>query len=308
MADKTIGQLDEIVTAAPTDMLEIEQISSGLSKRITKANLVGGNITGGGTVATGGNNLTVSGPSTINGSLLGNMSGGGLVATGGFTLTVSAASTISGSHVGTVNGNISGGGTIATGGFTLTVGGTSTINGNISGGGTLALGGFTLTVPATGTASLLALAQTYSALKTFSAGINLGQASNLSVYEEGTWTLVITGSVSNPTITYTAQNGKYTRIGNILFYTGFLTINTISGGSGDVRVSLPVTVAGPAYGICLTSGVDLAATPSSLIFVANLGTQIGNVLTVHDNAGLAVVNISGLAAGDRLDITGFYFV
>lgn len=203
MATKTIGQLDEIASLAPGDMLEVEQLATGLSKRISRTNLLGGNITGGGTIATGGNNLTIGGPSTINGnltgggtlalgantltvagtstingSLVGNISGGGTIATGGNNLTVAGPSTINGSLV----GNISGGGTLATGGFTLTVGGASSINGslvgsvtgNITGGGTLVLGGFTLTAPATGTVSLLGVAQTYSAVKTFDAGIVLG--------------------------------------------------------------------------------------------------------------------------------------
>ena len=41
----------------------------------------------------------------------------------------------------------------------------------MTGAGTLALGGFTLTVPATGTADLLGTAQTFTARKTFSAGL-----------------------------------------------------------------------------------------------------------------------------------------
>ena len=74
---------------------------------------------------------------------------------------------------------MTGGGTLATGGNTLTVSGNSTINGsfvgNMTGSGTVASGGFTLTVPATGTAALLATAQTFTGLKTFSSGISLGQ-------------------------------------------------------------------------------------------------------------------------------------
>lgn len=50
-------------------------------------------ITGGGTIGLGGFTLTVSGNSTVNGSLVGNMTGGGTVATGGFTLTIPATGT-----------------------------------------------------------------------------------------------------------------------------------------------------------------------------------------------------------------------
>jgi len=53
----------------------------------------------------------------------------------------------------------------------------------ITGGGTLALGGFTLTVPATGTAGLLAVANTWTALNTFSSasGLSITGAGGLSV-------------------------------------------------------------------------------------------------------------------------------
>lgn len=45
------------------------------------------------------NTLTLSGNSTINGSLVGNITGGGTLATGGFTLTISGNSTINGTAI-----------------------------------------------------------------------------------------------------------------------------------------------------------------------------------------------------------------
>ena len=53
------------------------------------------------------NTLTISGNSTINGSLIGNMTGGGTVATGGFTLTVPATGTAA-LGTGTANGTLAG--------------------------------------------------------------------------------------------------------------------------------------------------------------------------------------------------------
>jgi hypothetical protein len=126
---------------------------------------------------------------------------------GGFTLTLGAAT------------SITGGGTIALGGFTLTVAANSTINGSlvgsITGGGTLATGGFTLTVPATGTASLLGVAQTYSALKTYSAGLTFGQ-NTLNWYEEGTWTPTLAFGGLSAGLTYSSRTGYFIRIGNLV--------------------------------------------------------------------------------------------
>lgn len=212
---KTINGLTVTTSAASSDLLPIWRAANNDTRAITKANFMGGVLTGGGTIATGGFTLTVAAASTINGSLVGNMTGGGTVATGGNTLTVSGTSTINGSLVGSMTGS-----------------------------GTVATGGFTLTVPATGTASLLATAQTYSALKTFSAGLTFGE-DTLANYDEGTWTFAVVGASGSPSgRTYAQQTGRYTRIGNVVFVGGWITINALgTGDSGDARFSLPITSA-----------------------------------------------------------------
>jgi len=58
-------------------------------------------------------------------------------------------------------------------------------------------------------------------------------------YEEGTYTPVITASVSNPTPVYTVQSGSYTKKGREVTATFQVQYSSISGGSGDVRFSLP---------------------------------------------------------------------
>lgn len=200
---KTINGLTVTTSAAAGDLLLIWRAANNDTRKITKANFMGGVLTGAGTIATGGFTLTVGGTSTINGSVVGNMTGSGTVATGGNTLTVSGTSTINGSLVGSMTGS----GTVATGGNTLTVAGTSSIAGTLSGAG------FTLTVPATGTASLLGTAQTYSALKTFSAGLTFGQTT-LNWYEEGNWTPVLADASSGGNLATGTFVGTFTRKGN----------------------------------------------------------------------------------------------
>lgn len=72
----------------------------------------------------------------------------------------------------------------------------------------------------------------------FSAdGNSAGMTSEiLSDYETGTWTPTLLGSISNPTVTYTYQNGWYTKIGNIVYINLILTTSAASGGSGDLRI------------------------------------------------------------------------
>lgn len=162
MADITFTSLAAKTDPAVTDEIPIWDLVAGEAKKATITNILNARLTGGGSIATGGFNLTLTGTSTLNGSVVGSMTGGGTVATGGFTLTVGGGSAIT--------GTLSGGGTVATAGFTLTVGGTSTVNGSLvgsmTGGGTVATGGFTLTVPATGTAALLATANAFTNAQT----------------------------------------------------------------------------------------------------------------------------------------------
>jgi len=73
-------------------------------------------------------------------------------------------------------------------------------------------------------------------------------ANTLDDYEEGTWTPVITGSGTNPTVSYTGQSGRYTKIGRVVSVTCQLGTATISGGSGDLRVGgLPFASGFPTW-------------------------------------------------------------
>lgn len=59
----------------------------------------------------------------------------------------------------------------------------------------------------------------------------------------GTWTPTLTAATTPPTgVTYGAQSGYYTRIGNVVFFTGTLTVTSLGTGAvGTARISLPFT-------------------------------------------------------------------
>lgn len=128
-----------------------------------------------------------------------------------------------------------------------------------------------------------------------------------------TWTPAITGSTGNPTITYTEAVGKYTDLFGILcFYSYRVTINAYSGGSGDLRVSIPFTCAN-------TSNADLVrATPSlsgldapTGAYGANFRPQPGQAYGIFqynvDNASAINVAIADAASGDILGAAGFFW-
>ena len=81
----------------------------------------------------------------------------------------------------------------------------------------------------------------------------------LADYEEGTWTPTLTGSSTNPTVTYGLQRGLYTRIGRLVTVSVYMTWSAFSGGSGDLYISgLPFTVEGGvgAYGAASIASLD----------------------------------------------------
>jgi hypothetical protein len=135
----------------------------------------------------------------------------------------------------------------------------------------------------------------------------------LSQYDEGTWTPVITGSSSNPTVTYGLQRGKYVRVGNVVTASLLLTWSAISGGSGDVRISLPIAGessvgVGGAGVMSYMDGITFAAGRTFCGFKpeANVlyGTipQMGSVVTTSNTA------ISQLGATGYLVISVTYLV
>lgn len=132
-------------------------------------------------------------------------------------------------------------------------------------------------------------------------------------YLESTWTPVITGSSSNPTVTYSTQAGKYTRIGNVVAYSFNVGASAYSGGSGTLRISLPIAAAnsGAADSVratVLTDGVDLPGTPVGVVFTSSGGNAYGVVFSMNDNASPTALTTADFAAGDSISVAGFYFV
>ena len=145
----------------------------------------------------------------------------------------------------------------------------------------------------TDTLAVLGLAQTYSAVKTFSAAINLtsGQitfpasqsaaagANVLDDYEEGTWTPTIGG-----TATYTTQIGRYVKIGKQVFVACELTINAIGTGSTTTVSGLPF------------ASVDASIIqPGSIGYFASIATA-STWLGAYVNANASTVGFANTAS------------
>jgi hypothetical protein len=99
----------------------------------------------------------------------------------------------------------------------------------------------------------------------FSATPGTGTSELLADYEEGAWTPTITASTTNPTITYTRQRGRYTKIGRIVTLECDMIYSAFSGGSGNVQVSgAPFTIDGSVG----TGGAGAISVMEGFVFVA----------------------------------------
>lgn len=144
------------------------------------------------------------------------------------------------------------------------------------------------------------------------AGTTTRQTSGNRLSHTGLYTPEVWGTTANPTVGYTAQTGRYIQDGNLCFYHLDIVINTISGGNGNVRIPLPLTAlsGNSTYvnSITAISGVDLPGTPVQVFANIVGGQAYADLYISQDNGAQVGVPVSGLAAGDTISITGFYFV
>lgn len=148
--------------------------------------------------------------------------------------------------------------------------------------------------------------------KVNATAINVGD-SDLTVFQESTWSPTITGSSTDPgTLNFTTQAGSYVRIDDTVFFHFTLVIGTITGGSGNARFSLPLTAVNNAglrpISSVLTSGVAWPAGAQQVVFRPTANAAYGNLTGVQGNAAVTTVTIADLAAGDTISVSGFYFV
>lgn len=125
------------------------------------------------------------------------------------------------------------------------------------------------------------------------SGINVGE-DTLTVYDEGTWTPDVTASASNPTVSYSNRSGTYVRVNNLVHFQARTLISTISGGSGTLRFSLPLTSfatrpqVGSVYitvggspivaALAIDSSASYASVYSTVPFIAGGGFTNGDII------------------------------
>lgn len=115
------------------------------------------------------------------------------------------------------------------------------------------------------------------------------------------------GSTSNPTVTGTLL-GTYQVTGSFVVFALKLDISTISGGSGDARISLPIPSLSAFDAACaiFVSGMDWGVgrvTPAALV---TAGQQYVSIISELHDATNTPITIADFSNGDMIAVSGCY--
>ena len=130
------------------------------------------------------------------------------------------------------------------------------------------------------------------------AGVTLGTAAGvyaaantLDDYEEGTWTPVLNASGTAPTVTYSFQKGRYTKVGNLVTILVDCRWSANSGGTGNTTITGLPFANGDAYAGAIvfehSSAWSLASGRTTLAAEVNQNTGI--VTFLQNGSGLSGV-------------------
>ena len=121
-------------------------------------------------------------------------------------------------------------------------------------------------------------------------------------YEEGTFTPVIEGSTGNPTLTYAAQTGVYTRVGRVVTVNCAVQPSVVSvAGSGNLQISgLPYASANIAdthsTGVASTNGnFNWGTNKTQLVFYIGPNSSKIAVNGMQNSTAEAAVPVTNLS-------------
>lgn len=102
----------------------------------------------------------------------------------------------------------------------------------------------------------------------------------------GTWTPAFAGLGSNPTVTYSQQNGQWFRNGGVMHLFGELEIATASGGSGELEIAgFPTASGSPRYQGAMTVGTAYGFVSSVIPSGGYVGASSSYVFVTKDSGG-----------------------
>jgi hypothetical protein len=140
---------------------------------------------------------------------------------------------------------------------------------------------------------------TFPATQSKSTNVN-----TLDDYEEGTFTPLLEGQISNPTVSYISQIATYNKIGRLVTFEILVRANRTAGGSGRIRIAgLPFTCA-EVYGYAATVGNS--NIPTTLPFVGNVINSQAYILFYTNT--FAVTEVSNWCSDCYIYCSGYYHI
>ena len=132
----------------------------------------------------------------------------------------------------------------------------------------------------------------------YPSGITTGIASSLAIYETGTFTPVVAGSVAAGTGTYTSQSGFYTRMGNTVTFSFNVTWTSHTGTGAITILNMPF----------LGYNIGNGTFPCEVFSIATVKpycTPISaNLMGLRDVSGAGVLSLVSMAGAGGVICSG----
>jgi hypothetical protein len=142
----------------------------------------------------------------------------------------------------------------------------------------------------------------------FSATPSTGTSELFSDYEEGTFTAVLTcGTSGTITVSSTFGTLQYTKIGRMVYITGYINASAVSSPLGELRLNLPFASLNSTQREGSSSGymqINGATTGASNAFFINVQPNGSTVAVIYLSVGTSAVDAAAQIQGSgNTDIT-----
>ena len=122
------------------------------------------------------------------------------------------------------------------------------------------------------------------------------------------WTPSISFGAGTTGITYTSQSGYYSRIGNIIFFVGYIVLSSNGSDTGYVRINgLPASASQNGYGMCQLANATY--TGDGVCCKVSTGNNYLALLAgSNSSANTLVLDETNIEDDCKIIVSGFYFV
>jgi hypothetical protein len=139
-------------------------------------------------------------------------------------------------------------------------------------------------------------------------------ANTLDDYEEGTWTPSVTFGGGSTGVTYSARNGYYTKIGNLVYLTCLINLTSKGSSAGQFRIAgLPFTTTSSTNYRATSTSVLWDGLATSYVYVLGLVSESVTAMdflgaTAASGSTATGIQNTGLSGSDNFRVSILYQV